>query len=87
MKSTGRINYNGGSKIVWNQKKTVRIWNLEDRKLETVIGGFESEVIAVAIANDNLFIVFSDYWRVVSYNLLPSKYEEELPGMKISKSR
>ena len=34
----------------------------------------------MAIANDNSFIVSSDYRRVVSYNLLPSKYEEELPG-------
>ena len=34
----------------------------------------------MAIANDNSFLVSSNCLRVVSYNLLPSKYEEELQG-------
>ena len=37
--------------------KTIRIWNIEERRLEAVLGGHTDEVTSLVITSDRKFIV------------------------------
>ena len=59
-----------------SEDKTIRIWNLLEKRQETVLQGHTSPVLTVAVTSDNKYIVSGSLDKTIRiWNLLEKRQE------------